>query len=158
MNSRPHIKIPLTTLDYLLEIVSLLVVLATIILYAAYWIFSPEEYSIKIVLLFTLPVTSVSMYAMLTILNKYPHIFNFPVNVTEENAFFLYKTATSMMRWIKMLCCLLFAYIVWIIAKEAITHQKMEFGIVFGILITSISLYPIYPIVKIIKYDKKLKK
>jgi len=152
--NRPRIKIPLTTLDYILEIVALLVVLATIILYVVYWIFSSEEYSTKMLLLFTLPVTSFSMYAMLTILNKYPHIFNFPVNVTEKNAFFLYKTAIRMVRWIKLLCCLLFAYIVWVITKEAITHQEIELGIVFGILIASTTLYPIYPIVKMIKYDK----
>jgi len=158
MNKRPRIKIPLTALDYILEIVALLVVLATIILYVVYWIFSPEEYSIKILLLFTLPITSIFIYAMLTILNKYPHIFNFPVNVTEENAFFLYKTATRMMRWIKLLCCLLFAYIVWVIAKEAITYQEFGLDVIFWLLIASTIIYPIFMIVRIIKYDKKLKK
>ena len=174
MNKRPRIKIPLTALDYILEIVAVLSIVGIIILTVIYWINAPEivpahynlagevtRYGSKmesIAVFIILAFTNIFTYALITILNKSPHIFNFPVNVTEENAFFLYKTTTRMVRWLKLLCCLLITYIVWGIVKADLTEQKFGLDIIFLLLTASTIVYPIFMIVRIIKYDKKQKK
>ena len=90
---------------YIVEILSLLSVLGAVVLYIIYWIKAPnivpihyniygeaDGYGSKTVLVI-LPILSVLMYVGLTILKKYPHIFNFPITVTEQNALSLYKMA-----------------------------------------------------------------
>jgi hypothetical protein len=71
-----------------------------------------DEFGNKTTLII-LPVISIITYAGLTFLNKFPYIFNFPVKVTEQNRLLLYRNATRMVRWIKLIICLLFAVIVW---------------------------------------------
>jgi hypothetical protein len=159
---RPRIKIRLTALDYMLEITALLSVLAIIVLYIIYRIKAPEivpiHYNIRGEVdgygsadtLIMLPILSILTYVGMTILNKYPHIFNFPTVVTEQNALRLYKIATRTVRWLKLLVCLLYADSVWSEIK-IITNQTSKLGGITWILIACIAIYPIFPIVKMIK-------
>jgi hypothetical protein len=147
-------------LDYVLEVFSLLVVLATIILFVFFLISAPQivpiHYNIYGVAdkfgskatLIILPVFSIITYVGLSILNRFPYIFNFPVKVTEQNHLFLYKMATRMIRWIKFLVCLIFADIV---RQETRTFKYNEYAInnisIF-IILTCIMLCLTYYIVK----------
>jgi len=165
---RPRIKIRLTALDYIVEVLSLLSVLAAIILYIIYWKIAPEVvpihyniygevdgYGSKTALLI-LPISSVLIYVGLTILNRYPHIFNFPTTVTEQNALSLYKIATRMVRWLKLLCCFPFVHIIWNEVRIIITHQEPKFGgIVILLLVPCIIFYLVFFITKMIKIGKK---
>jgi uncharacterized membrane protein len=164
---RPRIKINLTTLDYLLEVVALLSVLGIIILTIVYLIIAPEivpahydiygevtRYGNKIEIII-LPIITIVFYMGLTILNKYPHIFNFPTTVTEQNAFSLYKIATRMVRWLKLLICLMFVCFVWFETRVIITQQEPKLDNIIWIFIACIAIYPIIPIVKMIKNGKK---
>jgi hypothetical protein len=56
---------------------------------------------------------------VLSILNKFPHIFNYPIKVTDENALQLYLKATRMLRVIKLIVVLLFSWIEWQICHVA---------------------------------------
>ena len=118
-------KSSLNTIDYVLEFLSLLSVLCTVVLFVIFWIDAPEivpvHYNIYGIAdgfgnkttLIILPVISIVTYLGLTLLNKFPYIFNFPVKVTEENRQILYKNATRVVRWTKFIMCLLFTVIVW---------------------------------------------
>ena len=118
-------KSSLSAIDYVLEFLSLLSVLCTIILFVIFWIDAPKtvpvHYNIYGIAdgfgnkttLIILPVISIVTYVGLTLLNKFPYIFNFPVKVTAQNRLILYKNATRMVRWNKLIICLLFAVIVW---------------------------------------------
>lgn len=160
---RPRIKIRLTALDYMLEITALLSVLAIIVLYIIYRIKAPEivpiHYNIRGEVdgygsadtLIMLPILSILTYVGMTILNKYPHIFNFPTVVTEQNALRLYKIATRMVRWLKLLICLSLASLTWTLKMTAMSSEY-EFNTVFlWIFDAVIMLSLIFSIAKMIK-------
>jgi len=43
------------------------------------------------------------VFVLLTILNRYPHIFNYPQSITEANAKAMYTSATTLLRIIKLI-------------------------------------------------------
>ena len=53
------------------------------------------------------------MYIGLTILNRYPHIFNYPVEITEQNAVRQYEIARSLLCALKAEIVWIFTYIEW---------------------------------------------
>jgi len=56
-----------------------------------------------------LPVIATLLYIGLTLLNRVPHIFNFPTPVTPDNALRQYTNATRMIRYLKLILVLVFA-------------------------------------------------
>ena len=58
-----------------------------------------------------LPAISALLYWGLTALNKYPHIFNYWVTITDENALYQYTIATRMIRYIKIIILFIFSVI-----------------------------------------------
>ncbi len=63
--------------------------------------------------IFILPAISMILYLSLTILNKFPHTFNYPAKITAENALRMYTMATRVLRTIKAFVILLFLFIEW---------------------------------------------
>ena len=70
----------------------------------------PDKYGSKATL-WLLPIIETFMFLGLYSLNKVPHLFNYMVEITEENAERQYKISTRMMRWINLCTVLLFAVI-----------------------------------------------
>ena len=58
--------------------------------------------------IFILPFVASILFLGLTWLNRYPHVFNFPVQLTEENTYVQYQLATRLLRWLKWWIVLLF--------------------------------------------------
>ena len=56
-----------------------------------------------------LPVIATLLYVGLTALNRFPHIFNFPTPITQDNALRQYTNATRMIRYLKLILVLVFA-------------------------------------------------
>jgi uncharacterized membrane protein len=56
-----------------------------------------------------LPLIATLLYIGLTVLNRVPHIFNFPTPVTPDNALRQYTNATRMIRYLKLILVLVFA-------------------------------------------------
>ncbi|MCL2028494.1 MAG: hypothetical protein FWG79_08440 [Bacteroidales bacterium] len=139
---RPQIKIPLTKLDYALELVSLLSVLGTILLFIVFW----SNHEDKAVCIFLL-IISIFTYLGMTALSRLPHILNFPVNVSEENAFILCKLAIRMLRWTKLFVCLMFADIIWQIAVYK--HNLISISLYF--FLGGMAICFIYYILKMTK-------
>lgn len=48
----------------------------------------------------------------LSILKKYPHRFNYPVEITKENEFRQYAIATRMLRFVKLILVLIFSLLI----------------------------------------------
>lgn len=78
-----------------------------------------------------LPIVGLFMYGMLTVINRYPHTFNYVVRITEENALRQYQIACSMIIWLKFELVWLFAYIEWQMYNLA-TTENPTLGIWFG--------------------------
>lgn len=62
-------------------------------------------------LLLMLPLFGSMTFMMMYFLNKAPHTFNYTVPITEENAEHEYRKATRMMRWVNLICALIFGLV-----------------------------------------------
>lgn len=71
----------------------------------------PDAQGSKYVL-WILPAIGTLIYLGITQLNKYPHIFNYAVTITEQNAAEQYSIATRLLRFLKLAILLIFACIV----------------------------------------------
>ncbi len=120
LNKRPRIKPVLTTTDRLVETIGWLVLLATWILILRNYAElpgsipihfdatgQPDAYGDKGNILIP-PLIAVILYAGLTLLNKFPHLFNYPVKITVDNAARQYRMATRMIRYLKLIVVLIF--------------------------------------------------
>ena len=164
--NRPKIKIPFEPIDIAMEVISVTFLILT-------WIYiiinyselpetvanhfnakgEPDGYGSKNFLWF-LPALSTLMYVGIFLINQYPYLHNEMVNITEKNAFTLYKFSTRTLRIVNMSCVILFAYISYKIvegAKEEISGLGWKF------LLIIISLSVVLPLL-LIGYQLKLKK
>jgi uncharacterized membrane protein len=117
---RPKLNVQLTTTDKLLELFGWGVLLAL-------WVWTGTSYSNlpdtipthfnaageaddygRKASIFGLPVVASLLYIGLTLLNRVPHIFNFPTPVTQENALIQYTNATRMIRSLKLILVVVF--------------------------------------------------
>lgn len=132
MEKRPRIKPELTNTDQFLEVLSIitLVGLWALVIYG----FSilpetipvhfdlkgqPDSYGSNASILF-LPILSTLLYVGLTIINRYPHIFNYPVKITPENALRQYTNATKMIRVLKLIVLGVFFLIEFFTIRSAL--------------------------------------
>jgi hypothetical protein len=70
-----------------------------------------QNYDNKYVTGWILPMIGLILYFGLTILNKYPYVFNYPVKVTNDNAEKLYIIGSRTIRLLKVVVSLSFAFL-----------------------------------------------
>ncbi|MBM3426670.1 MAG: DUF1648 domain-containing protein [Bacteroidetes bacterium] len=58
--------------------------------------------------LIALPIIATVLFIGLTVLNRYPHVFNYPTAITQDNALRLYTLATRMLSYLKLVLVLVF--------------------------------------------------
>lgn len=112
--NRPRIKIELTPTDRLLEVMGWCILSAmwivVIITYARMPESIPIHYNAEGVIdgygnrssIWGLLLTGSVLFIGMTLLNRFPHIFNYPTAITKENALRQYTIATKMMRAVKL--------------------------------------------------------
>ncbi|NCI45181.1 DUF1648 domain-containing protein [Sediminibacterium soli] len=61
--------------------------------------------------IFILPLIGSFLFFLLTLINRFPHIFNYPVSITGANAVRQYTLATRLIRYLKTLLLVLFLII-----------------------------------------------
>lgn len=163
---RPRIKVPFETVDVIIEMLSItLLILMWIYCIINYFELpdtiathfdatgKPDDFGSKNTI-WIIPVVATVMYIGMYILNKYPHIHNYMVNITEENALKNYRFSTRVVRVVNFLCVLLLAYITYMIIESAFGKQY-NLGTWFVPLLIGFSI--VFPIVLII-YMRKLNK
>ncbi len=110
--NRPSIKLKLRPIDLAIEVISIISLLFLFGLSLAIFFYGER---------FTIPtngygsvwffaVKGLFIYVGLTILGRFPHILNYPVEVSLDNAEKLYRSATMLIRLVKMLLILSFAF------------------------------------------------
>ena len=122
-SDRPRIKIGMNSIDWLFEFIAFALIVIHILLLVFYYsdlpgtipthfngAGDPDGYGSKTTL-FLIPAFSVFIYLSLTIAAFFPHIYNFPVKITEQNAEIQYRLAIRFLRAIKVLVLLMFAFI-----------------------------------------------
>ena len=71
---------------------------------------------------------AVVLYAVLTLAQRVPRMFNYPVKVTDENRPRLQLIALGMLRWTKAEMVAMFAYIQWAVVQVGTHHAATMSG------------------------------
>lgn len=123
MTTRPRRKIKLTAMDKTLELLGWAGVVGIWLLAATYYSKLPEIIPIHFNGvgipdrfgskddIFTLPTVTTIIFVGMTVLNRFPHIFNYPSDITEENALREYTMATRLIRYLKLIIVCIFLLI-----------------------------------------------
>ena len=83
----------------------------------------PDGFSGKGII-WTLPAIGLLMYLGMAILNKFPHIFNYLIEITSENAERQYIIATKLVRFLNTIIACVFCYITYATIQTALGQQS----------------------------------
>ena len=166
MNNRPKLKVSIEPFDYVIELMSI-----TLLVLMWYYVIiefaelpetiathfnargEADDYSSKMILWF-LPVLSTVTYAGLLMFTRYPHLHNYMVNITEDNALKNYRFSIRVLRVVNFLCVLLFTYIVYKMIQGA-KDNYASLGTAFIVIVIGISI--LLPIA-IVVWNKRINK
>lgn len=165
MVHKPKIKLKLTKVDIIFEMIGWLFIVAiwhlTFINYSNlpdtipihhYGERQPDGYAGKITI-FILPSVITILFITLTIINEFPHAFNYITNITPSNAFTQYTQATRLVRYLKIIIVVVFGLIV-LNTTHNTNKQINEIGKWFLPLTVGLNFIPLlYFIIK--SYRKK---
>lgn len=93
--------------------------------------------------LFSLPIVATILIIGLYILNKFPHTFNYPSAITEENASRMYANATRLIRFLQVSVLILFFTITFQTIRVA-EGQTDGLGNWFMLLVFALTFLPIF--------------
>jgi len=99
----------------------------------------PDGWGAKGILL-GLPAIGTLIYILMTVLSRYPHIFNYPWPITEANARSQYAISRQMLTVVKLLMVGMFFYMNWSIIGTALGRQH---GLGGGFMIFVTPLVPV---------------
>jgi uncharacterized membrane protein len=149
-SNRPKLQVERTNVGWLGEIVALLAIGFLLLTVVLNWTQlsntvpvhfgidgKPDRYGSKIELL-SLPAIAVIMAVGLTFLAQFPHLFNYPARVTQENAPRLYSIGVTLLIWIKAMTLVLTAYAFWMLTQvndgRQATHFMWGISVIVAIL------------------------
>ncbi|MBT4501429.1 MAG: DUF1648 domain-containing protein [Gemmatimonadetes bacterium] len=125
LKKRPVLHLPLTSTEKILEVVSGVGVLFIILVPIYYEPILPDAIPQHFGAsgkadawggkgnLLVLPIVGIAMYALLTVISRYPQTWNLPFALTEENVERQYRSCRMLLSIIKVEIVWLFAYIGW---------------------------------------------
>lgn len=151
MDEKTIVKIPLTLMEFIAEVVALIGLVLPIIYMAAIWSTIPDIVPTHFGLsgqanawggkesLLGLVGISIFIYILLTVISKFPHTYGLSWS-TEQNVVVQYKIGRLMVQMLKAEVVWIFAYINWISIKGAFVKGMVvgnafliiSFLIVFG--------------------------
>lgn len=112
----------------------------------------PDGYGGKISVLLV-PALTTLMAAGMFIINRYPHIFSYPVKITSQNALYQYTLATRLMRWINLLSTLLLGMVTYLMIASA--GGKFNTFWIVGIIVFAALMFIPFVIYLMLAYRKK---
>ncbi len=153
--ARPKLKPTLTNSDLLIELLTLIILICLIgHIYITYDAIpesvpthfnaygEPDKFGTKDNMLI-LPAIAFVLYIGLSILNRYPHIYNYPTTITKDNALKAYTNATKMMRIAKLITVIIFSIISFQTVETA-KGQSSGLGLWFLPVTFIIILAPVF--------------
>lgn len=162
MEERPKIKLEFTIADKIFEVFGWLLIVAvwflTITNYANLTDTIPthyngegqvDKYGGKATILI-LPIITTILFIGMTVLNKYPHVFNYPTNISQDNALRHYTNATRLIRYLKIIIVFIFGLITFKIIQNA-NGETNGLGIWFLPLTMGLIFIPLIYFVKLSK-------
>jgi len=125
MESRPKIQPELSATDIIIEIAGWLAL--SVLWFITLYNYSKLPGSIPVHFnaagnadsygakstIFLLPAIGTVLFIGMTILNRFPYIFNYPVGINDGNALKQYTMATRLIRYLKLAFIFIFTTITW---------------------------------------------
>lgn len=99
MSNRPRVNVPKSAFDYITEINGWLAIVA---FWALVYMLNFNTHLLVLCILSTL------LFICIGQLLRYPHLLNYPVKITEQNALRQYTLSTRFLRYLKMIIVLIF--------------------------------------------------
>lgn len=157
MNKRPILKLKLKTTDIVIEgicwfVLGLLWIL-TIFSYNSLPDTIPIHFNMEGKVdrygdkgeIISLPLVGTIIFIGISILNKFPHIFNYLAEITTENALTQYQSATRMLRILKLVVILIFITITLLTINVSINNgNEINLWLIFiliGVLFIITAFY-----------------
>lgn len=149
--NRPKIDVPLEPLDIIVDLISvtliILIIVYTAINYGDLSETIPTHFNASgeadgfgdKIYVWMLPVIGIVTFVLLFVLNKFPHIHNYMVNITEENALKNYRFSTRIVRFTNVFVAVLFACIQYMMVEQG-KGNDAGFGSWFTFSIIGLSL------------------
>lgn len=144
---RPVLHLSRSPLDMGLEVVALLGVVVCCWIAFQSWDSLPETIPLHFGLsgepngwgskatILILPAVAVLLEIVLTVVDRYPHTWNYPVPIKEENAKTQYQIGRSLLAWVKAELSWQLAILFWLQVQVALGKaQVFNTGIVFGMM------------------------
>jgi uncharacterized membrane protein len=161
---RPDINPEWSFAEKLLQIVCLLLLVTGVALLIASWgslpasvpthfnaVGTPDSYGAKSRLML-LPFIEAGLYLMLTVFERFPRIFNFPIDITAENARYEYQTGREMTVCLKTEVTGIFTYMLW---RSVETAKGVMSGMGRLFLIVTLALIAVtmtYYIIRMVRH------
>ena len=162
-NNRPKLEIPLSSFEIVIQLVCALGIVEIFLTLFLSWHkipsripthFGPsgsiDAWGGKSSLL-ALPIIMLVIYALLSTIEKFPRIYNYMCDITEQNAEFQYRNARMMIGCMKLEMIFLFGYIEWKTVQVALNKAAglgVEFMHVFLIVMFGTIGFFIFRMVK----------
>lgn len=155
----PRIEIAQTTTDRMLDVIGALGIIVMIALVIAYFGQLPDtipghfDYKGKVngmsgkSVVLVLPAVAVVTFIGLTIGVRFPHLFNYPLPITEQNAERQYKNSALMIRILKTLCVFVFLYLTYATIQNAMGELQ---GL--GVWFTPVALVLVFGTIALFMY------
>jgi uncharacterized membrane protein len=149
MENRPKLKVPLSIGDKVIESLSWLALIGLWALVIFNYQQLPDEIPIHFNAvgeadgyggkgsILALPIIATVLFAGLSVLNQYPHVFNYPTSLSEDNALRQYTIATRLIRFLKLALVVIFGLIVY---KTIHSLQGNKEGLGFWFLPTALAM------------------
>jgi len=128
---RPKLKVELENLDKVYNAISIVGLLLLVGIPAYYYGSLPDEIPVHFGAdgeadgfgskqsIWMMPGIGVLMFGGLWALSKVPHVYNYPVEITEENAAAQYQAGARLIRVLNALIMIVFAYITYKMTRSA---------------------------------------
>jgi uncharacterized membrane protein len=163
---RPRLKIPYESFDIIIECISIALLLLM-------WLYVISEYSQmpeiiashfnakgeadgfgNKITVWLIPSIATALYLLMFIISRFPHLHNYLVKITEENAYKNYRFSTRMLRIVNLFITSIMMYVAYLIVETA-NGVQIAFGNSFLPIIVGFSI--LLPIALFI-YQRKLNK
>jgi uncharacterized membrane protein len=135
MESRPKMRIALTAVDKTIEGMAIFLLILMWLAAMTYFERLPDLVPAHFSLsgkadgfrgkssIFFLPLIATALYIGMTLINRYPHLYNYLSPVTEENAKVLYTSATKMIRVLKLIVVVVLGAVLMMVIKSALNNH-----------------------------------
>jgi len=152
MDKRPRIPVKLTATDYVIEVIGAFGIICLVLLSVYYYPDLPNQipkhfnalgqvdsYGNREII-WLIPAIGVFLYVGLTILNKFPFAFNYPTQVTNNNAERLYTLGTRMIRVLKVILMLSFTFLNYKTIQIALNRATEIGKFYLPVLLTALAI------------------